>query len=209
VIVCTPSVIGEKHDGSNKLDRKLDEYSEISRKVAKETKSQLCDLRKAFLEKLKTDNKDNKGQDILTGDGVHLNDAGNRPCRRRHAQEPGRIMSSLLPFSREPLASALARGSRLNGRGRAMDIPHGVYQVNTRQSRPRTSRPSSASPGREKQAVLPLAHDVPIVGDEHDHDKQRRRQKAIDHRGPEQGLDRRNTQEVDEQGDDGTSAMTR
>jgi len=78
VIVCTPSVIGEKHDGSNKLDRKLDEYSDISRKVAKETKSQLCDLRKAFLEKLKTDNKDNKGQDILTGDGVHLNDAGNR-----------------------------------------------------------------------------------------------------------------------------------
>src|SRR3954447_16474028 len=31
VILCTPSVIGEKTDGSNGLDKKLDEYAEISR----------------------------------------------------------------------------------------------------------------------------------------------------------------------------------
>lgn len=78
VLLCTPSVIGEKADGSNPLDRKLDQYSEISRKVAKETKVPLCDLRQAFLARLKTDNDAGKDRGILTSDRVHLNDAGNR-----------------------------------------------------------------------------------------------------------------------------------
>jgi hypothetical protein len=38
----------------------------------------MCDLRKAFVEKLKKDNQESKGQGILTSDGVHLNGAGNR-----------------------------------------------------------------------------------------------------------------------------------
>jgi isoamyl acetate esterase len=78
VIICTPSVIGEKNDGSNKLDTRLDEYADVSRSVAKETKSQLCDLRKAFLDHLKKDNSGNKEQGVLTSDRVHLNAAGNR-----------------------------------------------------------------------------------------------------------------------------------
>jgi lysophospholipase L1-like esterase len=52
VILCTPSVIGEKPDGSNKLDARLDEYADISRRVAKEMKIPLCDLRRAFLDYL-------------------------------------------------------------------------------------------------------------------------------------------------------------
>jgi len=76
VVLCTPSVIGEKK--SNTLDEKLDEYSEISRKVAKETDSQLCDLRKAFREHLAKNNADDKESGILTGDRVHLNEAGNK-----------------------------------------------------------------------------------------------------------------------------------
>src|SRR5207302_3527654 len=36
VVLCTPSVIGEKKGGGNKLDEKLDAYAAISRKVAKE-----------------------------------------------------------------------------------------------------------------------------------------------------------------------------
>src|SRR5262249_51530973 len=32
VVLCTPSVIGEKKGGANKLDKKLDEYADISRK---------------------------------------------------------------------------------------------------------------------------------------------------------------------------------
>lgn len=78
VILCTPSVIGEKTGGGNGLDAKLDEYSAISRKVAGDTKSQLCDLRKEFVDHLKTANKDNKVSGILTSDRVHLNEAGNR-----------------------------------------------------------------------------------------------------------------------------------
>lgn len=78
VMLCTPSVIGEKTDGSNNLDKRLDEYSAISRKVAADTKVHLCDLRKAFMEHLAKNNMGNKASGILTTDRVHLNDAGNR-----------------------------------------------------------------------------------------------------------------------------------
>jgi lysophospholipase L1-like esterase len=78
VILCTASVIGEKHDGTNDLDKMLDEYCEISRRVAADTKVQLLDLRKAFLTALKRDNPRNAAKNILTTDGVHLNPVGNR-----------------------------------------------------------------------------------------------------------------------------------
>lgn len=78
VVLATPSVIGEKHDGSNQLDAMLDEYAAISRKVAAETNVHLCDLRKAFVEYLKQHNPQNKAKGVLTRDGVHLNAAGNR-----------------------------------------------------------------------------------------------------------------------------------
>jgi lysophospholipase L1-like esterase len=78
VILCTPSVIGEKTGGANPQDAMLDEYSEISRKVATETKTQLCDLHKAFQDYEKANNPDNKDKGILTGDGVHLNEKGNK-----------------------------------------------------------------------------------------------------------------------------------
>ncbi len=78
VVVCTPTVIGEKKAGANKLDSRLDEYAEISRKVAKDTKSQLCDLRKTFQDHLTKNNSDDKEKGILTSDRVHLNEAGNK-----------------------------------------------------------------------------------------------------------------------------------
>lgn len=78
VVLCTPSVIGEKTDGSNRNDAKLDEYSEVSRSAARELKLPVCDLRKAFLAYLKEHNPDNKAKGVLTGDGVHLNAAGNK-----------------------------------------------------------------------------------------------------------------------------------
>ena len=77
VILCTPSVIGEMAAGENDRDEMLEEYSAISRKVAADTDSQLVDLRKAFLDHLKENNPDNVRKGILTGDGVHLNPAGN------------------------------------------------------------------------------------------------------------------------------------
>ncbi len=78
VVICTPTVIGEKKAGANSLDAKLDEYSDISRKVAKDTGSQLCDLRKAFADYLAKNNPDDKEKGVLTGDRVHLNEAGNK-----------------------------------------------------------------------------------------------------------------------------------
>jgi lysophospholipase L1-like esterase len=78
VVLCTPSVIGEKSDGSNLNDAKLDEYSDVSRAVAKDVKATLCDLRKAFQAYEKEHNADNKESGVLTTDRVHLNDAGNK-----------------------------------------------------------------------------------------------------------------------------------
>jgi isoamyl acetate esterase len=78
VVLCTPTVIGEKKPGTNKLDARLDDYSNVSRKVAKETKSPFCDLRKAFQEYETKHNAEDKDQGILTTDRVHLNDAGNK-----------------------------------------------------------------------------------------------------------------------------------
>src|SRR5690606_21070683 len=78
VILCTASVIGGKNDGSNPLDKMLDEYCGVSRAVATETKAQLLDLRKAFLDHLKAQNGKNVERGILTSDTVHLNAAGNQ-----------------------------------------------------------------------------------------------------------------------------------
>lgn len=78
VILCTASVIGEKKDGANELDKMLDEYCDISRQVATATKSQLLDLRKEFLSYLQRSNPDDAAKSILTTDGVHLNAKGNR-----------------------------------------------------------------------------------------------------------------------------------
>ena len=77
-VLCTASVIGEKTDGSNPLDKMLDEYCEISRRVASETGVRLLDLRKAFLGELKSRNQKNLPNGILTTDGVHLNAAGEK-----------------------------------------------------------------------------------------------------------------------------------
>ena len=78
VVLCTPTAIGEKKAGANTLDAKLDEYADVSRKVAKDTGAQLCDLRKAFADHLAKNNADDKESGILTTDRVHLNDAGNK-----------------------------------------------------------------------------------------------------------------------------------
>jgi sialate O-acetylesterase len=85
VILATPSAIGEKTDGSNALDPMLNEYAQISRKVAQSTGVQLCDLRAYFLMHLKQFNPENKERGILTGDTVHLNGLGNRLVADRAA----------------------------------------------------------------------------------------------------------------------------
>ena len=78
VILCTPSVIGERRHGDNKFDAMLDEYSGISRRVTKEFGAKICDLRNAFIRYLAEHNPDNNDEGVLTRDSVHLNNAGNR-----------------------------------------------------------------------------------------------------------------------------------
>lgn len=77
VVLCTPGVIGEKAAGTNPEDAMLDEYSDISRRLAGESGSELCDLRKAFVQYISKNNPENREKGILTTDRVHLNDAGN------------------------------------------------------------------------------------------------------------------------------------
>lgn len=77
VIVCTPSVIGEKNDNSNQQDGDLNQYSSIIRSIARDLALPVVDLRKAFSDYLKANNGANAEKGILTGDRVHLNDKGN------------------------------------------------------------------------------------------------------------------------------------
>ncbi|HKI37293.1 MAG TPA: GDSL-type esterase/lipase family protein [Gemmataceae bacterium] len=76
VVQCTLTSVGEKHDGSNPDDPKLEDFAEIERGVAKEKKVPLNDLRKAFVEYWKKNNPDNKPNGILTYDGNHWNQKG-------------------------------------------------------------------------------------------------------------------------------------
>lgn len=89
VILCTPSVVGERSDGSNPLDGMLDEYAAISRSVAQRMHVHLCDLRRAFIQYLRKQNPENRTEGVLTTDSVHLNDAGNRLV----AQEMLRVLA--------------------------------------------------------------------------------------------------------------------
>ncbi|WP_159472481.1 SGNH/GDSL hydrolase family protein [Dyadobacter sp. 3J3] len=78
IILCTPTVIGEKNDNSNMQDGDLNQYSKIIRDIASRNNLQLCDLRKYFQDYLTQNNPENKEKDILTTDRVHLNETGNK-----------------------------------------------------------------------------------------------------------------------------------
>lgn len=115
-VLCTASVIGEKTDGSNPLDKMLDEYCEISRGVAKATDTQLIDLRQAFLDYLKKNNPDNKDRGFLTNDTVHLNADGNRFVAEQmltgllqaagdkgsSSEKPGKLLRHVVLFKFKP-----------------------------------------------------------------------------------------------------------
>lgn len=78
VFLCTPTVIGERHDGTNALDPLLEDYAAISRRVATEMGATLVDLRQAFITYLQDHNQANDESGVLTYDSVHLSSAGNR-----------------------------------------------------------------------------------------------------------------------------------
>lgn len=78
VIVCTPTVIGEKKNGANPQDADLDKYSDVIRRLATTYNCKLADLRKVFADYESANNPDDKESGILTTDKVHLTDTGNQ-----------------------------------------------------------------------------------------------------------------------------------
>lgn len=76
VVQCSLTSVGEKHDGTNKDDPKLDEFAQVEREVAHAKQVPLNDLRKAFLAHWKQNNSENKYSGILTYDGNHFNQRG-------------------------------------------------------------------------------------------------------------------------------------
>lgn len=77
VLMCTPTVIGERAEGLNQQDEMLGRYVAISRQTASRLGLPCCDLHAAFRTELARRNTADVESGVLTTDGVHLNDAGN------------------------------------------------------------------------------------------------------------------------------------
>jgi lysophospholipase L1-like esterase len=78
VVLCTPTVIGEKKNNANPQDADLNAYSEVIRRLATTNNCKLVDLRKAFVDYENANNDSDKESGLLTTDRVHLTDKGNQ-----------------------------------------------------------------------------------------------------------------------------------
>jgi len=78
VVLVTPSVVGEKKDGTNELDADLNKYAAGIRALAAKNNLPVCDLRKVFADYEAQNNPEDKEKGILTVDRVHLNETGNK-----------------------------------------------------------------------------------------------------------------------------------
>ena len=78
VVLCTPTVIGERKEGENLLDADLNHFAKIVRQLATDYHTGLVDLRSVFVQYNFEHNPGNKESGILTNDGVHLSKEGNR-----------------------------------------------------------------------------------------------------------------------------------
>ena len=90
IVLCTPTVIGENTgdfvlgnqfkdvETTEKMNSDLDTFSEVVRKLSNEYETELLDLRKIFMDYLAENNINNDAAGILTTDGVHLNEQGNK-----------------------------------------------------------------------------------------------------------------------------------
>ena len=90
IVLCTPTVIGENTgdfvlgnqfkdvETMEKMNGDLHTFSEVVRKLSNEYETELLDLRKIFMDYLAENNINNDAAGILTTDGVHLNEQGNK-----------------------------------------------------------------------------------------------------------------------------------
>ena len=90
IILCTPTVIGENNgefklnnnfkdiDTMEIMNKDLDAFSDVVRNLSSEFYTDLLDLRKKFKEYISENNDQNMPKGVLTSDGVHLNNEGNK-----------------------------------------------------------------------------------------------------------------------------------
>ena len=94
VVLCTPTVIGENYGDftlanqyveqyrdaktMESMNNDLDAFSDVVRNLSSEYNTGLIDLRKIFMSYISENNPSNNPSGILTYDGVHLNDQGNK-----------------------------------------------------------------------------------------------------------------------------------
>ena len=91
IVLCTPTVIGEKKNDANEVDADLNLYAKGVRELAAKNNLPLCDLRKAFVDYENANNTNDLEKGILTTDKVHLNDKGNQL-----------VANTMLPFVKTP-----------------------------------------------------------------------------------------------------------
>ena len=90
IILCTPTVIGENSgefrlnnnfkdiDTMDIMNKDLDAFSDVIRNLSSEFTTELLDFRKKFKDYISENNTKNLSKGILTYDGVHLNNQGNK-----------------------------------------------------------------------------------------------------------------------------------
>jgi lysophospholipase L1-like esterase len=90
IILCTPTLIGENSgeftlvnqfkdvETMEKMNGDLDAFSDVIRKLSMEFDTDILDLREIFMTYISENNINNQAAGILTYDGVHLNDPGNK-----------------------------------------------------------------------------------------------------------------------------------
>ena len=90
IILCTPTVIGENNgefklnnnfkdiDTMEIMNKDLDAFSDVVKNLSSEFNTDLLDLRKKFKEYISENNDQNMPKGVLTSDGVHLNNEGNK-----------------------------------------------------------------------------------------------------------------------------------
>ena len=65
VVICTPTVVGEKKGFVNELDGDLNKYSEIVRRIAKNKNVELIDLHKNIIDYINKHNPEDKSSGFL------------------------------------------------------------------------------------------------------------------------------------------------
>ena len=78
VILVTPATIGEKKAYMNQQDGDLNKYSGIIKSIGSDMNLPVIDLRTLFENYEQQHNTNDVDRGVLTVDGVHLNDAGNK-----------------------------------------------------------------------------------------------------------------------------------